>query len=92
MTKESTNNKDNEATRIDGAVDVTEGTPKDDGANKANNPKTPDHGTAPVSNKQRFPFWNLLNFQLLLFYIIYSSFPFLFCDIGKYQHQGQWGQ
>ena len=27
----------------------------------------PDHGTALVSTKQRFSFWNLLNFQLLLF-------------------------
>ena len=71
---------------MDGVVDGTEGTPKDDGVNKTMNPKTPDLGTAPVSNKQRFPFWKLLNFQVLLFYIIYLSIPFLFRDIGKYQH------
>ena len=115
---------------MEGAVDGTEGTPKDDGANKANIPKTPDHGTAPLSNKQRFhfgiyltfnyfyfklftrhshfffvasestnstndqqqkslgkvwvsnkqriPFWSLLKFQSLLFYIIYSLLPFFF--------------
>ena len=34
---------------------------------RKNNPKMPDHGTALVSTKQRFSFWNLLNFQLLLF-------------------------
>ena len=50
--------------------------------NKANNPNTPDRGKVPVSNKQRIPFWNLLKFQVLLCYIIYSSLPFLFRDIG----------
>ena len=50
--------------------------------NKANNPNMPDCGKVSVSNKQRIPFWNLLKFQVLLFYIIYSSLPFLFCDIG----------
>ncbi len=86
VTWKSTSTKGNEASRIDGAVDGTTGTSKDDGANKTNNPNTLDHGTAPVSNKQSFPFWNLLNVQVLLPYIIYSSIPFLFCDIGKYQH------
>ena len=46
------------------AIDGTKGTPKDDGANKANNPNMPDRGTTPESNKQCFPFWSLLNFIL----------------------------
>jgi hypothetical protein len=63
---------------MEGVVDGTEGTPKDDGANKANNPKMSGRGAAPVSTKQHFSFWNLLNYQLLLFYINYLSSPFLF--------------
>ena len=35
-----------------------------------------------VNNKQPFPFWNLLNIQVLLFYTIYSLLPILSCNIG----------
>jgi hypothetical protein len=42
----------------------------------------PDCGKFPVSNKQHIPFWNLLKFQVLSYYIISSSLPFLFCGIG----------
>jgi hypothetical protein len=65
VTLESANNKGDEASRIDNDVEDTKGTPKDNDGNKANDPITPHCCTAPVSNKQCFPFWILLNFQLL---------------------------
>ncbi len=87
-----TDDKHNEQAKDDKGNEVTtdddaKGTGEDDGENKANNPNVLARGTDLVSNIQRFLFWNLQ--ILLLFYIIYSLFPFLFRDIEEYQQQRQ---
>ena len=46
--------------------------------NRTNDQQQKSLGKVWVSNKQRIPFWSLLKFQSLLFYIIYSLLPFFF--------------